>query len=217
MADSLPKAKLETCPVCGIQFLRMCSRSAWGYAYDGILVCSYKCMREMEKKSMAAQEKPVDKAQRRKEILDLFRGGVPVRQIASRYAMTAQGVWYVIRSEKKKEMTAVSETANAKDTNVPCTPMDEQLEAELKNAKAEISSLQQQLVVERSTRCAAIRLMYAWKDKYRMERKLRDVEKVIELTESELFTRLREAETYDGVSETATDPAEGVSEVNANA
>ena len=47
---------LKKCPMCGELFRQQCSDQAWGYAYDGILVCSYHCMRAMEKREKAKEE-----------------------------------------------------------------------------------------------------------------------------------------------------------------
>lgn len=37
------------CPVCGKSFCFSCSEDEWGYAYGSKLVCSYPCMRQMER------------------------------------------------------------------------------------------------------------------------------------------------------------------------
>lgn len=56
--------KLEKCPVCGLPFVRTCSSLAWGYAYDGKLVCSYHCMKEAERKDNMSEVKLTTREER---------------------------------------------------------------------------------------------------------------------------------------------------------
>lgn len=44
----------RTCPVCRRRFMIPCGAEEWGYAYGGRLLCSYRCMRELETKGKRA-------------------------------------------------------------------------------------------------------------------------------------------------------------------
>lgn len=59
--DGLPKwmfietlEKLEECPVCGKEFNRV--QQDWGWKYGSKLVCSYHCMRKLEREDPASYE-----------------------------------------------------------------------------------------------------------------------------------------------------------------
>ena len=49
MNAQLDNARSRKCPVCNKRWTYTCRDDEWGYAYDGRLTCSYKCMREMAK------------------------------------------------------------------------------------------------------------------------------------------------------------------------
>lgn len=47
--NDLTAASHRYCPVCGKHFTFTCHEDEWGYAYGQRLVCSYHCMRQMER------------------------------------------------------------------------------------------------------------------------------------------------------------------------
>lgn len=68
---------IKKCPMCGELFHQQCSDQAWGYAYDGILVCSYHCMRAMEKREKAKEDEAEKKrAEDAKQYRKEFRQGM---------------------------------------------------------------------------------------------------------------------------------------------
>ena len=112
---------MEKCPVCGLLFGRSCSAAAWGYAYDGKLVCSYHCMKEAERTDNMSEVKLTDEQRkiRNAEILRLHQEKMPVKEIAERFSMTVQGVWFVLRSMKKAQAEEPEEIPETAETEEP--------------------------------------------------------------------------------------------------
>ena len=152
------------CPVCGVRFTRICSSQAWGFAYDGALVCSYKCMREAERRDREREETVTavegtkqERARQTAEIVRLYREGMDVREIAEHLGRCTNTVYYALRRSgiqlriskltKTKEEPAKMESEKK---NTACT--DEATEKV-------ISALEAQLAEEKSLANAAIPVM----------------------------------------------------------
>lgn len=82
------------CAKCGKKFLK--TALGWGYAYDGKYVCSYKCMRQMEKEdtSMTEQEK--------KEVDEMLAQGADKEQICTELGLSTQSVGVYLAHKRKK-------------------------------------------------------------------------------------------------------------------
>lgn len=206
----------ESCPVCGRDFVRWCTKKAWGYAYDGILVCSYKCMREMEKQSMETQAKTEDKGHRNTEILKLYKSGMSAKEIASRFNMSTQGVWYVIRNEKtkpgaakgKQEAPEMQKEEKAVKEQPAMTEAQEDLMEQLEIEKSESERWHTKAMWARETAEAATKLMMAWKDRCNLIESLYKTDARIAIAEEAYFEALRkEGKEYAGDKKAKTDPA----------
>lgn len=93
------------CAKCGKKFLK--TALGWGYAYDGQYVCSYKCMRQMEKEdtNMTEQEK--------REVDEMLAQGADKEQICTELGLSTQsvGVYLAHKRKKAEAPEAVLETA----------------------------------------------------------------------------------------------------------
>jgi len=88
-----------TCASCGKRFT---IRGAWGYAYGGLYVCSYKCMRKMQaedEKRMAPEIK--------EQVRQMLEAGIKATEIADKLGIKAQAVYdYRLRYMKKDKPEA---------------------------------------------------------------------------------------------------------------
>lgn len=208
---------MEKCPVCGLPFARSCSAAAWGYAYDGKLVCSYHCMKEAERTDSMSEVKLTDEQRkiRNAEILRLHQEKMPVKEIAERFSMTVNGVWFVLRNMKKAQAEEPKEIPEAAETEkpapaepeAPAAPaMDDGLEklllkevADLQkliaDLKAQRDDLQQQLEAQRALAKAATELMLAWKEKHESTMRAQKAAELLKKKEQEYFDALRDTMT----------------------
>ena len=173
---------MDTCPVCGLPFARTCSAQAWGYAYDGKLVCSYHCMRKAERMDLNMSEikktTDAERKDRNAEIIRMHQEKVPAHEIAAKFGISIQSVWAVCRHAKKAELKAAAETAPAEQP-APAAPMNDRA--------AEIEHLKNALDAQRRLAMVAADLMKAWKQKHELTLKLMDHEKELARLEKEYF------------------------------
>ena len=69
---------LYKCPVCGRVF--EARRALWGYWYGGAMVCSYRCMRKLEKREEAGELAVTE--EQGAQMRALYEGGTSVPEIA---------------------------------------------------------------------------------------------------------------------------------------
>lgn len=208
---------MEKCPVCGLPFGRSCSAAAWGYAYDGRLVCSYHCMKEAERKDNMSEAKLTDEQRkiRNAEILRLHQEKMPVKEIAERFSMTVQGVWFVLRNMKKaqaEEPEEIPETAETEEPapaepETPAAPAVDDgreklllkqvsdLQKLITDLKAERDDLRKRLHAQKKLTDAATQLMYAWKEKHEVTMRAQKAAEQLTKKEQEYFDALRETMT----------------------
>lgn len=206
--------KMEKCPVCGLPFARTCSAQAWGYAYDGKLVCSYHCMKEAERTDSMSEVKMTDEQRkiRNAEILRLYQEKMPAKEIAERFSMTVNGVWFVLRNMKKAQAEEPEEIPEAAETEEPAPAepeapsapaMDDGLEKKLLNEIAHLRTLIADLKKQRDDLLkhldaqkkltdAATQLMYAWKEKHEVTMRAQKAAELLLKKEQEYFDALRD-------------------------
>lgn len=185
---------MEKCPVCGLLFGRSCSAAAWGYAYDGKLVCSYHCMKEAERKGNMSEVKLTDEQRkiRNAEILRLHQEKMPVKEIAERFSMTVQGVWFVLRNMKKAQAEDPEEIPAPAEPEAPAAPaMDDGLEQLIAGLKAQRDDLRKQLEAQRALAKAATELMMSWKEKYETTMRAQKADELLLKKEKEYFDALQ--------------------------
>lgn len=177
---------MDTCPVCGLPFARTCSAQAWGYAYDGKLVCSYHCMRKAERMDLNMSEikkaTDAERKARNAEIIRMHQEKVPVHEIAAKFGISIQSVWAVCRHAKKAELKAAAETAPAEQP-APTAPMNDRAA----DQSAEIERLKSELDAQRKLAMTAADLMKAWKRKHELTMKLSELEAEMDRLEKEYF------------------------------
>lgn len=182
--------KRSKCPVCGVSFVRQCSAAAWGYAYDGRLVCSYKCMRAAEKADREREEEPAltkeEREQKRRErdekICRLRREGLSQREIAETVGMSCAGVHSIlVKNGVNKE--------EPKMANENSAPMN----GEAEDLRGEIAQLKKQLAEQTTLAGAAIDLMMIWKERYELNERSRTINSELNAKETAYFEALRAA------------------------
>lgn len=182
--------KKSRCPVCGVSFVRQCSAAAWGYAYDGRLVCSYKCMRAAEKADREREEEPAltkeEREQIRRErdekICRLRREGLSQREIAETVGMSCAGVHSVLaKNGVNKEEPKMADENTA--------PMN----GEAEDLRGEIAQLKKQLAEQTTLAGAAIDLMMIWKERYELNERSRTINSELNAKEKTYFEALRAA------------------------
>lgn len=206
---------MKKCPVCGLPFSMSCSAAAWGYAYDGKLVCSYHCMKEAERTDNMSEVKMTDQERkaRNAEILRLHQEKMPVKEIAGKFGMTVQGVWFVLRNMKKAQAEDSEEIQEAAQTKEPAPAEPEAPAApavddgqeklllnEISNLRKLIADLKDQrddlmkrLDAQKKLTDAATQLMYAWKEKHEVTMQAQKADELLEKKEQEYFDLLRDA------------------------
>lgn len=204
---------MEKCPVCGLPFSRSCSAAAWGYAYDGRLVCSYHCMKEAERTDSMSDVKLTDEQRkiRNAEILRLHQEKMPVKEIAERFSMTVNGVWFVLRNMKKAQAEEPEEIPEAAETEEPAPAEPEapaapavddgreklllkevaNLQKLIADLKAQRDDLRKQLEAQRALAKAATELMLAWKEKHESTMQLQKAAEQLTAMENAYFDALR--------------------------
>lgn len=212
--------KMEKCPVCGLPFVRTCSAQAWGYAYDGKLVCSYHCMKEAERTDSMSEVKLTDEQRkiRNAEIFRLHQEKMPAKEIAERFSMTVNGVWFVLRNMKKAQAEEPEEIREAVETEepapaepeAPAAPvMDDGREKLLRKEIVDLSKLVEDLKNQRDDLLkhldaqkkltdAATQLMYAWKEKHEVTMRAQKAAELLLKKEQEYFDALRDIAMADG-------------------
>ena len=208
---------MQKCPVCGLPFARTCSAEAWGYAYDGKLVCSYHCMKEAERKDNMSEVKLTDEQRkiRNAEILRLHQEKMPAKEIAERFSMTVNGVWFVLRNMKKAQAEEPEEIPEAAETEEPAPEEPEppaapavddgkekllrkeivDLQKLIADLKAQRDDLKKALDAQKKLTEAATQLMYAWKEKHEVTMRAQKVAEQLAVKERAYFDALRDTIT----------------------
>lgn len=98
----------QKCAVCGSRFF--VTSAGWGYGVGGLLTCSYKCMRTLEREIMEVEQ--VTEEQKRKVDELKATGGMSGKEIAAQVGVSPWSVYDYEgkkRKEKKTEKTEKSE------------------------------------------------------------------------------------------------------------
>ena len=89
------------CANCGKEFS---INGGWGYAYGGLYVCSYKCMRMMQSEDEKSMEPEV-----KEKVRSLLEEGMSATEVADRLGIKVQAVYDFKMREKKKEIQEVKQ------------------------------------------------------------------------------------------------------------
>lgn len=193
----LKKAK---CPVCGVTFVRQCSAAAWGFAYDGALVCSYKCMREAERRDREREETVTtvegtkqERARQTAEIARLYREGMEVREIAEHLGRCTNTVYHALK--RSGIQLRISKLTAKKEEPAKMEPEKKIPAYTDEGTEKVISALEAQLAEEKSLADAAMELMILWKEKYELAERNRSIIEDLSRKEAAYFEALRTART----------------------
>lgn len=85
-----------TCPICGKRYLVQ-SPGQWGYYYDRLMVCSYRCMREAEKQEGALLSYRLTQ-EKKDKIIELHRYGRNFTQISKSLGISQPTVASICKS-----------------------------------------------------------------------------------------------------------------------
>ena len=186
------------CPVCGLMFVRKCSAKAWGHAYDGQLCCSYKCMREAERRDREREETVTtvegtkqERARQTAEIARLYREGMEVREIAEYLGRCTNTVYHALK--RSGIQLRVMKQTKTKEEPAKMEP-EKKIPAYTDEATEKvISALEAQLAEEKSLANAAMELMILWKEKYELAERNRSIIEDLSRKEAAYFEALRTA------------------------
>lgn len=106
----------EHCAYCGKAFQTF--GGAWGYAYGGMYVCSYRCMMKMKEEDGVTDEQ--------KRIVDELSGkGLTAQQIAEKAGVNKQNVYDYQARKRKKEKPAEPESTGPDEEKKEAPAQDE--------------------------------------------------------------------------------------------
>jgi len=95
---------VRSCPVCGKRF-EVPFPEEWAYRErrcDGRLICSWRCLRESEKRFPGKRGRPRACAERDAEVLRLWRSGVPLEELCARYGLSRAAIDYAIERARQE-------------------------------------------------------------------------------------------------------------------
>ena len=120
---------LYECPVCGEFF--QARRALWGYWYGGAMVCSYRCMRKLEKREEAGELAVTE--EQGAQMRELYEGGTSIPEIARQTGYSGNtvrdqlrklGVYRESRGKKAEAETAWREALEAAPEATAPAPME---------------------------------------------------------------------------------------------
>ena len=195
-SDAMQKIHTNICPVCGVKFARTCSAKAWGYAYDGALVCSYRCMREAERRDRETEGTNMkgtkqERMQQTAMIARLYREDMSVNEIAWQLGRSTTTIYRALKrsgiqvrvTKPKKEASEPMEETKAVEATVEKT----------EDLRGEIDRLTKQLEQQKAVARAASELMMAWKERYELAERTRKIGNELSAKEAAYFEALRAA------------------------
>lgn len=195
-SDAMQSIHTNICPVCGTKFARTCSAKAWGYAYDNALVCSYRCMREAERRDRETEESNVkgtkqERMQQTAMIARLYRDGMGVYEIAGQLNKSTSTIY----SALKRSGIQVRVTKPKKEEPKPMEEVKAVEEAveQMEDLRGELENLRKQMAEQKALADAAIDLMMAWKEKFELTEWSRKIAGELEAREAAYFAALRAA------------------------
>lgn len=210
-SEAMQSAHTNICPVCGIKFVRTCSVQAWGYAYDNTLVCSYKCMREFERRDREQEEKAVkgtrqERLQLTSMIASLYREGMDVYDIAGQLNKSTSTIYNALKRSGVKLRTAKTMKEEPKEME-PEEKIQEETAAAEEDLRAKVERitkqseelrreaerLEKQLAEQKALADAAAGLMILWKEKYELAERNRSIIEDMSRKEAAYFEALRAA------------------------
>lgn len=110
---------------------------------------------------------------------------MPTKEIAEKFGITVNGVWWIVRNAKK------AEDVNADEKPEPITA-DETAE-KANDILQQIAKLQKELDAQRNLARAAKDLMLAWKEKYELTQRVGKINGILSQKENAYFDALRDA------------------------